>query len=76
VSQVTAELEKENSGVSKDAQDENDAILAFSDTLPGNANEPVQVASDEAQQKAEAQAQKELASFEQNESTAAFAGLV
>ena len=48
MSQVTAELEKENSGGNKDAQDENDAILAFSDTLPGNANEPVQVASDEA----------------------------
>ena len=48
MSQVTAELEKENSGGNKNTQDENDAILAFSDTLPGNANEPVAVASDEA----------------------------
>jgi hypothetical protein len=42
VSQVTAEMEKESSsGVAPGQQDENDAILAFSDTLPGNDNEPV-----------------------------------
>ena len=55
MSAVTAEMEKENSsGVNPDVQDENDAILAFSDTLPGNANEPVAVQSDEVAQKAEA----------------------
>jgi hypothetical protein len=48
VSQVTAEMEKESSsGVTPGQQDENDAILAFSDTLPGNDNEPVQVQTDE-----------------------------
>jgi len=44
VSQVTAEMERQNSsGINPDVQDENDAILAFSDTLPGNANEAVKV---------------------------------
>ena len=40
VSDVTAALEKEVSPEAKSEQDENDAVLAFSDTLPGNDNEP------------------------------------
>ena len=69
-------MDKENdTAVNPAVQDENDAILAFSDTLPGNDNEPVAVQSNEVAKQQEAAAEKELANFENNESTAAFAGL-
>ena len=43
VSQVTNEMEKEASAQTTAQEDENLAVLAFSDTLPGNDNAPVAV---------------------------------
>ena len=47
VSAVTAEIMKENSGPKQSEVNEDQAVLAFSDTLPGNDNEPKPVETDE-----------------------------
>lgn len=39
-------MEKESTQPPPGQQDEDNAILAFSDTLPGNDNEPVEVKTD------------------------------
>ena len=76
VSDVTAALEKEVSPEAKSEQDENDAVLAFSDTLPGNDNEPKGDNTTENEKVAEAKAQKELDEFNNNDATMAFGSLV
>ena len=55
VSAVTAEMDRQNnSGYHPDEEAENNAILALSDTLPGNVNEAVVTEKDDAAEKAEA----------------------
>lgn len=46
VSEVTKALENEGKSTGKD-NDEDEAILAFSNTLPGNADEPKKIEIDE-----------------------------
>ena len=76
VSDVTAMLEKEVSPTVKLEMDENDAVLAFSDTLPGNDNEPKLDTTTEAEKLAEKRAQKELDELDSNDATMALGSLV
>lgn len=76
VSDVTAALEREESPAAKTEQDENDAVLAFSDTLPGNDNEPKTEDTSLEEKAAEAKAEKELEDFNSNDATMAFGSLV
>ena len=75
VSQVTAEMEKSQTQTSKQ-DDEDSAILAFSNTLPGNDDEPKVVETDQSKVEAEAKAQEELAALNSNDATSAFGDLV
>ena len=55
VSAVTAEMDRQNnSGYHPDEEAENNAILALSDTLPGNAGEVVATEKDLTAERAEA----------------------
>jgi hypothetical protein len=55
--------------------DEDDAILAFSNTMPGNDDAPVTVQVDEKAMHAEKKAKKELDNLSDNDATSAFAAL-
>ena len=56
--------------------DEDDAILAFSDSLPGNEGAPKAVETDPNVIIAEKKAEAELEQLSSNDATAAFAGLI
>ena len=75
VSQVTAEMEKSQTQNNKQ-DDEDSAILAFSNTLPGNDDEPKVVETDQKKVAEEAKAQEELAALNSNDATSAFGDLV
>ena len=55
--------------------DEDDAILAFSNTLPGNDDEPKLIEVDESERQREAIATKELEKLSQDDATSAFSVL-
>ena len=74
VSDVTKEMEASIEGQQKDS-DENDAILAFSNMLPGNEGEPKKVNLDEATVLAEQKAKAELAKLSQDDATSALSVL-
>lgn len=75
VSTVTAELEKDQTKTNK-SDDEDSAILAFSNTLPGNDDEPKVEVTDQNKIAEEAKAQAELAALNGNDATSAFGDLV
>ena len=75
VSEVTKELEKDTQTQRK-ISDEDEAVLAFSNTLPGNDDEPIHVEINQKQAEAEKKAQAELAEFNSNDATSAFSALV
>lgn len=68
-------MEKDQSHDHKQ-DDEDSAILAFSNTLPGNDDEPKTVETDVKALEAEKQAKEELAALNQNDATSAFGDLV
>jgi hypothetical protein len=51
-------------------------MLAFSSTLPGNDNEPVEVVEDKGVIEKQEHAEKELAALNDNDATSAFGALV
>ena len=51
-------------------------MLAFSSTLPGNDNEPVEVITDKTLVANQENAEKELAALNDNDATSAFGALV
>ena len=51
-------------------------MLAFSSTLPGNDNEPVEVITDHSIVEKQENAEKELAALNDNDATSAFGALV
>lgn len=51
-------------------------MLAFSSTLPGNENEPVEVIEDKTVIEKQKKAEKELAALNDNDATSAFGSLV
>ena len=51
-------------------------MLAFSSTLPGNDNEPVEVIQDKTIIATQEHAEKELAALNDNDATSAFGALV
>ena len=76
VAQVTKAMEDEVKANAAKPDDEDSAILAFSDSLPGNDGAPVEVVEDPNKKAAEAQASAELAELYSNPATAAFANMV
>ena len=56
--------------------DDDMAMLAFSSTLPGNDNEPVEVVEDKNAVVQRKKAEKELAELNDNDATSAFGALV
>ena len=76
VSQITALMDKEAKSQDTKADDEDMAVLAFSNTLPGNADEPIPVLVDNKKIEEEAKAKQELDQLNQNDATAAFGALV
>ena len=78
VNAVTDALESESKKQAKANPDAemNDAILAFSDSLPGNDGAPKVVVTDKEEQEKEEAAAAELAQLYTNDATAAFANMV
>ena len=74
VSTVTQELEKDDT-IHQNQLDENEAILAFSNQMPGNEDEPKFIEVDERQKIKENTAQKELDELNSNDATSAFSVL-
>lgn len=74
VSDVTKAIEQQNATPKEDV-DEDMAVLAFSNTLPGNDGAAPDVKTDPHELEQEAQAQKELDELSNNEQTAALASL-
>ena len=71
VSEVTKEIES-GAETNKQDLDEDQAVLAFSNTLPGNADEPKLIEIDEKTRIQEAKASKELDLLNANDATSAF----
>ena len=71
VSDVARQLESAGQNLEKD-NDEDNAILAFSNTLPGNDDEPKFIEIDADTKKKEAVAMLELDELNSNEATSAF----
>ena len=71
VSEVTKILESEDTKTQKEV-DEDEAILAFSNSLPGNEDEPKVIQLDEKAQLEQMAAQKELEQLNANDATSAF----
>lgn len=71
MSDVARQLESAGQNLEKD-NDEDNAILAFSNTLPGNDDEPKFIEIDADTKKKEAVAMLELDELNSNEATSAF----
>lgn len=69
-------LENQNKQEQPKADDEDQAILAFSNTLPGNDDAPVVVVQNKEEMEKQAAAERELQQLQTSDATAAFAGLV
>lgn len=76
VAQVTKAMEDEVKAKADKPDDEDSAILAFSNSLPGNDGAPVEVVEDPNKKAAEDKATAELAELYSNPATAAFANMV
>ena len=73
---MTKALDDANKKDTTKQDDEDMAVLAFSNTLPGNDDAPVEVKTDTQKVAAEAKAEAELAALQNNDATSAFAQMV
>lgn len=76
VSKVTKLLEDQNKQEQPKQDDEDEAILAFSNTLPGNDGAPVVVTQSKEEIEKQRAAEQELQQLQTSDATAAFANLV